>query len=349
MDPTLFVIVGAGASYDASTEWAPAGFVKPPLVKDLFDSDYREILARYPLAQNAAPEIRDAIRGGPDNPAVSLEHHLRSRYRDSADPYDRRRFFSIALYLQDLLWNASSTERVHFDNMDRLVAALPRHFHHICFLTLNYDLILDRALNNLDSIKTMGDYIGYGRWSLIKLHGSVDWGFAPIGDVSVDSPPADLSHKLGSRIQRATDSAEFMAPPSDAPPRYVKRSALESTKLFPALAVPVGEEDDVICPGSHQSYLDERLRASEELDLLILGYSAYDRTVIDRIRRSEKRIRSLTVVNAGPATAEAVIQRLKELLPQTMSNADISVARQSFSGWCQESLPLFVSSHPAAH
>lgn len=345
----LFVIVGAGASHDAASSWPEnrVEFVRPPLVKDLFNERYREILARYPLAQSAAPEIRDHLRNGGEGPAVSLEAHLRSQYKDSRDPYDLRRFYSISLYLQDLIWRASGNEGLHFDHTDRLVTTLLRNFHRVCFITLNYDLILDQALAKLDPINNIAAYVNYGRWSLVKLHGSVNWGYAPVDNVSVDDPPADLPDHLSGQIHLGGRAGAIEG--RNEPPRYLGRDpSSKQAKLFPALTVPVGEEDELVCPPNHLKHLDSLLQEAEELDLLILGYSAYDRTVIERIERSEKRIRSLFVVNYNEMTAIEVGQRLLQLLPDALAAADVGFAHQSFGDWCRDDLPRFASNHPAA-
>ncbi|HEY8808543.1 MAG TPA: hypothetical protein VIM28_00860 [Solirubrobacterales bacterium] len=345
MDRTLFVIVGAGASHDAAGHWSNA--VQPPLVSGLFSHKFDAILSRYPMAQSAAPEIRNALRQGRDGQAISLESHLRKMYRDSDDPYDRRRFFSITLYLQDLLWQASRREGVHFDNTDLLVGVLIRHFDHVCFLTLNYDTILDQALGKLDQISRMDHYAYYGRWSLIKLHGSVDWGYRPTSNVDVDEPPADLERFLDDQIYLGVDPREDEGTRNQRPPRYAFPRSMNETKLFPALTVPVGEEDEVVCPPAHQSFLDRRLAAQTELDLLILGYSAYDRTVLERIKRSEKRIRSLTVVNEDREGADKVAERLKRVIPQSLNGAEIHFAQRPFGAWCRSELDDFIAGHPA--
>lgn len=347
MDRTLFVIVGAGASFDAAEEWPMVGAVRPPLVKDLFGKDHDEILASYPMARNAAPEIRDALSHGRDGEAISLEAHLRTVYRDADDPYDRRRFFEIALYLQDLLWQASNPKRVHFDNTDRLVTVLLRHFDHVCFITLNYDTILDQTLDKLDQISKMGSYIEYGRWSVIKLHGSVNWGYRPIDDVSIDNPPANLIDHLDTKTIHLGQPAGHVPIGSNEPPRFINPGGFEETKLFPALTVPVGEEDEVVCPEPHQAFLERRLAAADEIDLLIVGYSAYDRTVIERLDRSEKRIRSLTVVNDSEAGAAAVVDRLQGLIPRSLNGTSVELSSRPFGAWCRELLPRFASKHPA--
>jgi hypothetical protein len=344
---TLFVIVGAGASHDGSSEW-PSGTLRPPLVKELFDPRHQAILAGYPLAQTAAPEIRDALRPDQDGQAVSLERHLRETYRDSKDPYDRRRFHSIALYLQTLLWRASRTDQVHFDNTDRLVTRLVRGFEHVCFITLNYDTILDQALGKLNPIGDLEGYIAQERWSLIKLHGSVDWGFAPIDEASVDDPPANLVRRLKDEIYLADNPYEDQASGNLMPPRYAFPRTSFQAKLFPALTVPVGEEDEVVCPNSHQRFLDKRLAEAHELDLLIVGYSAYDRTVIERIGRSEKRIATLTVVNESQRAANAVVARLRDRIPRSLNGTQVEEADRPFGAWCRDLMDIFMARSPAA-
>jgi hypothetical protein len=292
------------------------------------------------LAQSAAPEIRDALEVGNQGEAVSLEHHLRTVYRDTRDPYDRRRFFSIALYLQDLLWQASQ-QSIHYDNTDRLVATLLRHFDHVCFITLNYDTILDQALSKLDRIDELDDYIRHRRWSLIKLHGSVDWGYRPKSEVDVDNPPPNLDAYLGKEIFRGQDGWGEV---SSGPPRFTGSNRLDQTKLFPALTVPVGEEDEIVCPDFHQRFLNRRLQDEAELDLLILGYSAYDRTVLHRIAHSEKRIRSLMVVNTNRKTGIEVVERLRRNMPRSMNGTEISLAEEPFGQWCRTALQPFASS-----
>jgi len=83
---TVFVVLGAGASYAASSIYAERSDLRPPLTKELFDKRWVQILSRYPMATNAAPNILDAIEEGGSEPALSLEDYLRTRYHESNDP-----------------------------------------------------------------------------------------------------------------------------------------------------------------------------------------------------------------------------------------------------------------------
>ena len=126
IDRTLFVILGAGASYDAS-EYYGSVESRPPLTAGLFARRFDPILEDYPMAVNAAPDIRDAISGAGAIPAVSLEDHLRLRYAESADEYDKRRYLSLPLYLQHVLLSVSGRgvpQSHHFDRLlNRLVGS----------------------------------------------------------------------------------------------------------------------------------------------------------------------------------------------------------------------------------
>jgi len=83
MARNLVVITGAGASYDCASELVYSNPAKkPPLVKDLFGTDFSDILLQYPLAQAAAADIRRAIGEGSES-ATTLERYLREQMRDA--------------------------------------------------------------------------------------------------------------------------------------------------------------------------------------------------------------------------------------------------------------------------
>lgn len=90
----LVVILGAGASRACAPPPLDEGF-RPPLTAELFDQRFAGILNHYPLAEAAAADIRVVVSSG----ALAIERFLRERLRESADPYARRRYLQIPLYL----------------------------------------------------------------------------------------------------------------------------------------------------------------------------------------------------------------------------------------------------------
>jgi hypothetical protein len=174
----LIVVLGAGASYDcASTNVNPDLSMRPPLVKDLFDTRFQDILHEYPLAEQVAPDVRVALQGG----AIALEAFLREELRDSPYPHLRSSYLALPLYLQHLFWQVGDSYALQPDNYDRLVMECLR-LDRVTFMTLNYDTILDRRLAIRDPLASFDDYVKPGRsWGLVKLHGSINWGRPIIG------------------------------------------------------------------------------------------------------------------------------------------------------------------------
>ena len=178
----LFVIVGAGASFDCTPQSVPHNDeYGPPLTPELFmmgrpergepRGGYASILAQYPLAKVAAAELSS------EQSAVGLETRLRTLYRDSPYKHDKRIFAGVLPYLQDLLHTVTYSYTAFPQNYEVLVTKLLR-LKETTFISLNYDLFLDNALLTFDPLRTGMDWYTRSErnWSLIKLHGSVDWG-----------------------------------------------------------------------------------------------------------------------------------------------------------------------------
>ena len=138
------------------------------LVKDLFGSNFADILVQYPLAQAAAAAIRRAIAEGAAS-AIPLEQFLRERMRDAKSEHTRRQYKQIPLYLQHVLNEVSKTDGDGYtrdvDNYNALLnGAL--EFEKVLFLTLNYDTLLDDRLFNCSPSRTraLTSTILSGRW-----------------------------------------------------------------------------------------------------------------------------------------------------------------------------------------
>jgi hypothetical protein len=345
-DRTLFVVLGAGSSYAAASEFKLGA--RPPLTSELFDRRFEYAANRYPMLGGIVPEIRDAIglTGLPD--AVSLEEHLRRRYRDSPDELDQRRFLAIALYLQDILMSFSDDTSIRFDNIDRLVTSLLRGFGHVCFITLNYDLVLDRSLNDIAPLRDLGDFVAHDRWSLIKLHGSVTWthDIRDGTEADVENPPADLVDRVSEGINHQwTLSAARTRRRIPSDDDY---SHVEPNVFFPALSLPLGSDDEIVCPPAHQEFLAAKLRAADELDLLVIGYSAYDQAVVKKLVEAERRVRSLCVVNSGEREAADVLGRLAPPLGMHPGAEGTDAVPEDFGSWVLQPMQDWIASHPAA-
>jgi hypothetical protein len=320
MPRRLVVLTGAGASYDCASELVDKNeLMRPPLVKDLFAREFAEILGRYPLAQAAAADIRRAIAPESQN-AVPLERHLRERMRDSDDAHTKRRYRQIPLYLQDVLYTVGDTNGGGYttepDNYNALVnRAL--ELDDVLFLTLNYDTLLDDRLFIYDSLDSLDAYVSNPKWALVKLHGSVNWG-RPIPFLKPEPALAEVDRAMGvglpidrfQIINRLIDTPRELLTDEDIElrlqPRLDERRYDDPTVYYPAVSVPVGEQDELVCPLEHLNAAREFLHREDALDLLVIGYSGLDREVLELLRASGKPLRRLLVANGSePAGLEA--------------------------------------------
>jgi hypothetical protein len=364
----LVVITGAGASYDcAGPRVSTRGGVRPPLVTQLFDTAvderpvFAEILHEYPRAEQAAADIRPHIKSQEN--AIPLERFLRERLFESTDNYTRQRYLAIPLYLQHLLHRTATTDSEsapgytpHPDNYDRLVnAALA--LDEAVFVTLNYDDLLDRRLfiNESEPPTDLDAYVVPGRrWSLVKLHGSINWG-REVEDAFVERPISpgvqetfteafsrveDFEERLSPQIEfcdgrNLADYRYKPLPPGSTRGQRMWSTSPRGTLRYPALAVPLGAEDELVCPPSHLSFLRKRLQAQDGLNLLVIGYSGLDTEVLKLLRESENTIRRLLVVDPSEKHAMQAAENIGRAFGRSGFQADWPCV-QTFSHFAQE-------------
>jgi hypothetical protein len=302
---------------------------RPPLVSNLFGVTtygFAEVLARYPLAKLAAADL-----GGIDS-SLAIEQVIRERYRDSSHDLDQRLYRGILPYLQELLHTVSARFTDFPQNYEALVTNLLR-LPDVVFISLNYDVILDRVLEAVDRPAGTGMswYIQPDRrWSLIKLHGSVDW----------------------ARRSGVNDSRLFIDPPQDLAldADVVRRPFKELYEIrglssasggfthgelhYPVLSVPIGRADELACPDDHVSFLRQKLASANGLHLLLIGYSGNDQEVIGLVREAGKSIASLTIVDRDESSASEVEARL--VRDHGLAVGPVTHAQSGFNTWVQD-------------
>lgn len=330
----LFVVLGAGASFDCAGEMfmKEAGW-RPPLVRQLFDHRFQGILSSYPFAQAAAADIVPLLGDG----TFQIEHHIASAYRSGTHEIARRKYLALPLYLQEVLYECRNRFAHSPDAYDRLVTGLS-DVPHVTFVTLNYDTLLDDRLDALRPRREMSWYVdAMPQWSLIKLHGSVDWGYryhSHPGE-SPSSPAVDLADRLSSQI----DLRHGPYGPLDL--REIRSG--RGMVYYPALSVPVGASDELVCPPEHVRRLEQRLERAQPVHLLVIGYSGLDQEVIQILRRNDIRVGSLTVVDAGDA-ADRAINRIADGLRVTSRDLQfIDLYRDGFYDFTLRGLSEYVA------
>jgi len=188
----LLVVLGAGASLDcASPPTTRDMSLQPPLATQLFEQRFASILHRYPLAETVAPDVRVAVASG----SIALREvpprrasRLKSRASAPPLPCDPALPPGSPLGDQQPIHRAPRQLRQAYH---RGAGRLDR----VTIVRLNYDTILDSRLEieNGAPFSHLRDYVNTTRnWSLVKLHGSVNWGRRVLNDDEQETRPGPL-------------------------------------------------------------------------------------------------------------------------------------------------------------
>ena len=330
---SLFIVLGAGASYDCvalktdSDEPDPGVTrvnvqYRPPLAKDLFSSEqvFDEILRKYPLATALSEEIRSRLRKSSEEQNATLEEILKE-LQSSPSLDTRRQVWEIPLYLQELLWTVSDkyveTGGTKFHTFVRRVLDSP--FDQVLFLTLNYDLLLDRAISDHTRQKflTMESYSPSGvKWTLVKAHGSVNWGRAitnhtiPRGTSSALAEYQFIS-TLNSEPEFSEDTVvlhrDRVAWHLSFEPEF-RFDQVPGNFLYPWMALPAKGVKEFFC--LEQQIQHAKSFLSRCTHFLFLGFSGLDPHVIGLFREVQRPPHKLMIVCGGKEYARKTLQKL---------------------------------------
>ena len=281
--PKACVILGAGASYDVWDRGALTRDpkLKPPLAKELFDitqkDAYQPILATYPGAHFLAQGIASKISSG----EASIEQEL-LRLASHHDPRTKEQFKHIPPYLRDVLDMVSrgyvDIPSCYAQLVQVLLADYP---HNVLFLLLNYDNLLEQALETIDDQFKFDSIANYTDPNLqakvVKLHGSINW-FRTFG-----TEPHDWLECVKQRdiFERIPEGQIIV----DGGVRIVRNHG-SAQKLYPLLTAPLAGKvlTDAACPTSHQTLAGEFLRDCKKF--LIIGTSGLDADLLDLLDES---------------------------------------------------------------
>ena len=267
----LLVVFGAGASFDSVHDLPahqiypalrpslPEGHFendRPPLANQLFDNrtQFVSAMARFPACLPLIPMLR--------KPGIVVEREL-ARIQAQAEHYPQvyKELAAIRYYLHFAIWECQlKWQRRHsgitnyatfLRELDRWRGAFNQK---VCLVTFNYDTMLDQELQTLlhEPIKEMGDY-AQENYSLIKLHGSINWGRKTVGlDHSIASQPNLVIEAAWARFEISNEYRIVTQHPMTGLPN-------EPGVLFPAISIPVVNKDEFSCPETHVRFLMEML------------------------------------------------------------------------------------------
>jgi len=305
------VIFGAGASYDSDPTRPSANYVlptphRPPLANQLFDNrpEFARDLSAFPECIPIVPLLRHTS---------AIEQQLeRLRNEATEDPPYRQRLRQLAAvrgYLQLVLSGCDERwlEEVRgITNYSTLLDEMLRWGHQRAVLvTFNYDRLLERAITLGDPRRQfvdLGDYLSDDAFSVIKVHGSANWGRV-VKNEAAPSQPWDGVHRLIASADSLEITNEYVVS-QDRPIANDGRGRA----LVPAIAIPVESKQTFECPDEHLKHLTELL--PQVGTVLIVGWRGMDNHFVEILKQHMGPKVHGEVVCGNQGWAEEVVNRL---------------------------------------
>lgn len=333
---TLLVVLGAGASYDCypwldhdldrqirvppelSEEPLRAQDVRRPLTQELFGN--RRSFARFINDYSAVRPLVMRLRA--TDGTTALEDELADYSAKVEDhPMRQRHLTAMRFYLRDVLWlctegmlsvdaDAGLTNHVHL--VQTLYEWAERHDEHVCCVSFNYDTLLEQACHDVWGFlkSKLEYYVQEPRFSVLKPHGSMDWGRDPV----VDGNP---HHIGGDRVSGARTAIESVSHNSRFTPVRVLTDPFsrrnQSGGTIPAMAPPVRDKTDFAWPDEQQAFF-KGLQGGKVSRLITIGWRGADKHFVDLLTAtfSGSALPTLVVTGGPEAESEAtqVVQKL---------------------------------------
>jgi hypothetical protein len=326
--PTIMVVVGAGASTDSISIVSPSQLPseeRPPLTDGLFTNAghlaqfMRDRQAARSLAASVAPLVGDP-------PKLTLEEALTAEFgRSHGNPVLTRGFTSLRFYLRDLFsyctdrWGGNVGGSTNYSWLAReLETWRGRTAGYVLWVTFNYDGLLDRALEDLYNYDFgsggkhdvgLGTFTSRSDWALLKLHGSCDWRRRT--SLSLAESEAANSGALSSARLEVSWAPEMDPPTASsvyARGRWNSDSGSDRALWIPALMAPLAGKSAFECPEPHSEHLRKKI---PEVDLILtVGWRAQEKHflgLLSGMRRNPPDVYSLAKTEAE---AHQVAQRV---------------------------------------
>jgi hypothetical protein len=302
------VIFGAGASYDSCSSFPPeqwprggTAWHRPPLAKELFLNvpQFRGISRTYDRFQPLLPDLE-----AQENVEAILEGF---REKAVSDVECRRQLWAVQYYLRELInyCQANWINHTHGVSNYRTLLDQVRECNRVCFVTFNYDTLLDSALQSFDHpLRTMSEYTSGPKFSLIKLHGSIDWKYwIPKTTTNLqrnDQPqPQDLIRAALSVGDRAIIDKDGNTP---------SETKIELHFYLPALAIPTASNQRFVCPPAHIQALGDAIRHVTRI--AIVGWRAAERNFLEMLATGLPNEVEAIAACGNTDAAEATLGRL---------------------------------------
>lgn len=338
------IIVGAGASHDyLNQNNLPASFKdnnqakwRSPLMNSLFDNTrFDDVISRHGSIGSLVSEISGKLSYNLANEdKKEHKHNFETILTDlknnkaNKNASIRSQLVSLVYYLADLFHEISNSYYHRINNYKLILQQIDHDFQgKACFVSFNYDLILERSIEEHYRISfgKLNDYISNtSNVKVIKLHGSCNWRYNPIiVKGSKEEFPTSESYLI-NHPEIAFDEnvlGDIYPTFSTAEEAHVFNVSFNEnlhgfTAWLPALALPLQDKNNFVCPKSHIDILESCLK--EISKVLIIGWGAADPFLLEELNKHISADVPIAIA-CGSNSKEYVMPNLGEKLSKQVT------------------------------
>ena len=314
----------------------------------------RQLLDRYPKAQPLFDYFNERLSNNQSDEfgisTFNFEAVLRE-YMNSSDndPYTTQHLAAFRFLVRDLL--VSSAEDVGASNgwITRYTSLVRRcvrwariHSSKLCFVSFNYDYLLERACHvQFDfHAENFEDYVRYEPVSLLEPHGSVLWSWSrpEIGAVQTFNGTLDVE----TLVNRSIEAGERLTPQTHLIASSQRINAVLSDRqnsplagtnyiaLLPAFALPVTGKGELVWPGEQEEFFTQSLTHGCFGRVALIGWRGAEEhfsPMLDRIIANGAKVLIGTggdTESEARASATEVYENLKFVLHRTTRKEHLS-------------------------
>ena len=216
---------------------------------------------------------------------VQVEQKL-AKFEAEAEtfPPRHRQLTAIRYYLHEVLWKCQKRWREQHGGITNYSTFLDavEHWRHennekVCYVTFNYDTMLEESIESRWRIpfSDFSSYITPHYLTLIKLHGSIDWGLE--FETYPLNRPFSFDEVISESARGLNLSNRF---------RKIRHAPVtfDDGKIgFPALAIPVEKKREFNCPPEHLRALAEVLPRVTKM--ITIGWRATEQHFLDMLKK----------------------------------------------------------------
>lgn len=270
------------------------------------------------------PNFEDYLTNARDNLAKS-------------NPTIYSQLVSLIFYLSDLFSVVSDKFYYQRNHYKDILHKIDNYCNgQACFVNFNYDLLLERSLNEHSAGKfnysSIDSYINTGV-KIIKIHGACNWRYSPQTVQSKGTTAVDFFTQFSEKLIRNTSKGQIDPSAVDITnvnfnPEYNEGLKNWTVKL-PVLALPLKDKpSNYVCNEFHINALKNCITKVDRI--LIIGWRGIDPFLLSLLKKEIGDRRIDVVVVTKNSTPESVIKYYGGNVPQFKIQLK-SVCRTGFS------------------